>query len=96
VPDLRAIHYSRRCGGPDRTWGKRLLASYGSGDTTMVAAEGRHATRFSTGAVSSYSVHGCDGPDLPATIEEARSFAAIFLQAGHQIRSRWENADVWG
>ncbi|MEV6430747.1 DUF6345 domain-containing protein [Nocardia sp. NPDC051463] len=52
--------------------------------------------RFSTGAVSSYVAGGCAGPDLPAAIEEARTFAAIFLQAGHQMFSRWENAQVWG
>ncbi|MFD0363674.1 DUF6345 domain-containing protein [Nocardia sp. GCM10030253] len=52
--------------------------------------------RFSTGAVSRYAASGCDGPDLPATFDEARSFAAIFLQAGHQVFARWENADVWG
>lgn len=52
--------------------------------------------KFSTGAVSSYTAGGCGGPDLPATITEARAFAAIFQLAGHQLFSRWENDDVWG
>jgi hypothetical protein len=38
----------------------------------------------------------CGGTDLPATIGEARGFAHIYQQAGHQLRSGWEDADVWG
>jgi len=52
--------------------------------------------RFSTGAVRDYIPNGCGGPDLPKTIDEARAFAAIFIQAGHQLFSHWENTDVWG
>ncbi|MFD9791075.1 DUF6345 domain-containing protein [Streptomyces sp. NPDC059070] len=52
--------------------------------------------RFSTGAVRDYVPNGCGGPDLPATIPEARGFAAVFQMAGHQLFSHWENRDVWG
>ncbi|HEY8979759.1 MAG TPA: DUF6345 domain-containing protein [Streptomyces sp.] len=51
--------------------------------------------RFSTGAIRDY-VPSCGGPDLPKTIPEARSFAAVFIFAGHQLFSHWENKDVWG
>ena len=52
--------------------------------------------RFSTGAVRDYVPNGCGGPDLPATIPEARAFAAWYSFAGHAAVTRWENGDVWG
>ena len=51
--------------------------------------------RFSTGSVSTYVAGGCGGPDLPASVPEARAFAAAFQTAGHQLVSHWEDANVW-
>src|SRR5262245_36837875 len=52
--------------------------------------------RYSTGGVRDYIPNGCGGPDLPATIDEVRSFQAWYGFAGHAAVTTWENGDVWG
>lgn len=52
--------------------------------------------RFSTGAVRDYIPNGCGGPDLPATVDEARKFRAWYEFAGHVAVTTWENGNVWG
>ena len=52
--------------------------------------------RYSSGAVRDYIPNGCGGPDLPATIPEARAFQFWYSFGGHTPVSTWENGNVWG